>query len=164
MKSTIIGGYTNKMNFANRSTIIGGCGNYICGAITASIIEAGNSYIGNVFYSNIIGGYLNAIECNSGSDTIIGGSKNTITNNSCRSSIIGGYNNCINASERSAIIGGSGLYLNEVNDTVLMANLQVNSAIFSLSGESMVPGLTSNVPLSGISTLEILNGLIVGAF
>lgn len=94
--------------------------------------------------NSIIAGVSNIMVSGTSTSIIIGGSGNTMA--------CGTYN--------SAIIGGKNLQLNNASNTVLVPNLQVNNSIASLSGGTMMSGVTGEY-VFGTSNVTIVNGIIV---
>jgi len=163
ISNSILNGNSNKICQASRSTIISGKSNTIKGKYGEysdySSIISGN--YNNIIYSNrsiIVGGATNSI-CNSPSNAIFSGQFNYIgtSSNACNSIILGGCGNTINNSNNSAIIGGVGLTLSSKNNTVLFCCIGTN-----YGGSNFFGVTSSDITLSGITTLCVRNGLIVG--
>ena len=170
--STIIGGYrncitggTNSYGFDDSqcSSIIGGNNNTICITDGSSII-GGQSNIINYCadFSSIIGGYDNSICSSSRFSSILGGYYNKIESSGSRSSIIGGYCNCISCSSNSVILGGTGLTLSNVSNTVLVENLIVKGDLTDEFGNSIVSGGIIQGTYSEILTLKNNSDLVTG--
>ena len=161
--SSLIGGNNNKICLSDDSSIIGGFSNEICLSDNSSIIGGYNNLICyNVDHSSIVGGYSNRINCNSDGSGILGGYYNDILNSSRYSSIIGGRNNEINNSCNSVILGGNGLTLSNVYNTVLVDNLMVAGDLTDSFGNPIVGGGIIQGTYSEILTLKNNSDLVTG--
>ena len=151
--STILGGKTNRMNFNCNSVVAGG--DWACLESTcASGVFAG---AGNRITSNTEGFAYR--------DAIVGGHCNHICNWSCDSVIIAGLCNVISCSNKSVILGGSCLTLNNEPDTVLVSKLKINQVNNNL-GDSKLLTIDSsgNVSFRTFDSFTASSGgIIVGA-
>jgi hypothetical protein len=160
--SSIIGGCCNTNNLSNNSSILGGRCNTnnlsnnsnILGGVDNSNIKSCNS--------SIIGGYYNKISCNNSYSAIIGGASNKISCNNSYSAIIGGANNCLFSSNNSVILGGIGLTLSNVSNTVLVQNLMVKGDLTDYNGNPIVGGGIIQGTYSEILTLKNDGDLVTG--
>jgi hypothetical protein len=132
--SSIFGGSYNCVDYNSSSAnILSGYSNKIfCDSNNNSILSGNNHII--CCYSNnssLVAGNFNTINCHSSSSAIIGGRCNIIDKYANYSSIIGSEYSTIFCSNRSIIIGGSNLILNQQDDAVLVPKLISQNAILT---------------------------------
>ena len=170
--STIVGGYRNCITGGTNSggcdnsqcsSIIGGSCNKICITDSSSIIGGYDNCITYCSdFSSIIGGYNNRICYHSSYSGMLGGYSNNISSCSQYSAIIGGRFNCLSHSCDSIILGGTGLTLSNVCNTVLVDNLIVKGNLTDEFGNSIVSGGIIQGTYSEILTLKNNSDLVTG--